>query len=731
MKMEIKKIRICNISSYVGENVIDLSTRKGQNVVLIGGNNGSGKTSLFTAIKLALYGPQCFRFQDKNNQYTARIKELINHDAYTKKDVEAFVEIELLMPTERSCSLYTLHRSWNYTGKKLYENYNVYQDGMLLGDKDIDFFQNYLFTLIPPNLFDFFLFDGEEIAEFFSTGNYNNYIKNAVLTLCGYDTFQVIKRFCDSYVGLENGNEMHRITAEKVVLLEKRIHELEEEIVQLETTIPEISKRLVDLQNEENALRAKFETAGGLDKDIRDELNRQMHQQDILRSNHAKKIRDFVEDLMPVFITKELAAIAQSQLIKERKVNQYQTVLQQLSEDVFYQVLCELPKIEQVAHPKQLASILSDKIAVQLKPEYELDGYKPIHDLSQEQEERVTSVFIQLQNFDSRTMIEICQNKTKASEKYDMLSKQLREALPEVDANSFFTSIKNIASEIFQYENTRESADNRLEIAKRELEEAENQLKNQRKDLLRLAKDQTAYIYTERISQVMNSMIQDATHAKFKQVEQLTLEMFHKIIRKNDFIELIELDDNFNINIYKKQVYTARELALLLQNVGGDELSRRLGISGIEQALEHFGLDSVQKLKHFLTQQLTGKQMSVMDGEKVLLYKHMELNQLSKGEKQVFILALYWAIIKTSGQSIPFIIDTPYARIDTEHREQIAKLFFPDISEQVIILSTDEEMVGRYQKILEPYIAQKYLLDYDTDKSQTVLTPSYFSEVSA
>lgn len=122
--------------------------------------------------------------------------------------------------------------------------------------------------------------------------------------------------------------------------------------------------------------------------------------------------------------------------------------------------------------------------------------------------------------------------------------------------------------------------------------------------------------------------------------------------------------------------------------------------------------------------------MSVMDGETVLLYKHMELNQLSKGEKQVFILALYWAIIKTSGQSIPFIIDTPYARIDTEHREQIAKLFFPDISEQVIILSTDEEVVGRYQKILEPYIAQKYLLDYDTDKSQTVLTPGYFSEVS-
>lgn len=729
--MEIKKIRICNFSSYAGENTIDLSTQNGQNVVLIGGNNGSGKTSLFTAIKLALYGPQCFRFQDKNNQYTAKIKELINHDAYTKKDVKAFVEIEILMPTDRSCSLYTLHREWNYTGKKLHESYDVYQDGVLLSIKDIDFFQNYLFTLIPPNLFDFFFFDGEEIAEFFSTGNYSNYIKNAVLTLCGYDTFQLIKKFCDSYVGLENGNEMHRVTAEKVVLLEKRVNDLKEEIMHLETTIPEISKRLIDLRNEENALRAKFENAGGLNKDIRNDLNKQAQRQDTLRSNYAKKIRDFVENLMPLFITKELADVAQCQLTKEREANRYQTVLHQLSDDVLYQVLCELPKIDQVAHPKQLAGILSDKIAAQLKPGFALENFEPIHDLSQEQENRVVSAFVQLQIFDSRTMIDICKNKAKASEKYDMLSKQLRDALPEVDANSFFTGIKSITSEIFQYENTKENADSRLETAKSELKEIENQLKNQRKELLRLAKDQTAYIYTDRISQVMHCMMQDAAHAKFKQVERLTLEMFRKIIRKNDFIELIELDDNFNINIYKKQVYTARELALLLQNVGGDELSKRLGVAGIRQALEHFHLDSVQKLKHSLNQYLSGEQMSLLDEQPVSLYKHMELSQLSRGEKQVFILALYWAIIKTSGQSIPFVIDTPYARIDTEHREQIAKLFFPDISKQVIILSTDEEVVGRYLKILEPYTAHKYLLDYSTDKGQTVLTPGYFNEVSA
>ena len=62
--MKINRVTLYNFSSYVGENTIALDTHGVQNIILIGGNNGAGKTSFFTAIKLALYGPQCFRFQD-------------------------------------------------------------------------------------------------------------------------------------------------------------------------------------------------------------------------------------------------------------------------------------------------------------------------------------------------------------------------------------------------------------------------------------------------------------------------------------------------------------------------------------------------------------------------------------------------------------------------------------------------------------------------------------------
>lgn len=73
---------------------------------------------------------------------------------------------------------------------------------------------------------------------------------------------------------------------------------------------------------------------------------------------------------------------------------------------------------------------------------------------------------------------------------------------------------------------------------------------------------------------------------------------------------------------------------------------------------------------------------------------------MSKGERQIFILALYWAIIEISGQNIPFVIDTPYARIDANHRREISEKFFPNISDQVIILSTDEEINEEYYRII-------------------------------
>ena len=50
---------------------------------------------------------------------------------------------------------------------------------------------------------------------------------------------------------------------------------------------------------------------------------------------------------------------------------------------------------------------------------------------------------------------------------------------------------------------------------------------------------------------------------------------------------------------------------------------------------------------------------------------------LSKGEQQMFATAILWALAKTSGKPLPFMIDTPLARLDVDHRHNLVDRFFP------------------------------------------------------
>lgn len=721
--MIIKMVKLYNFSSYAGEVTIDLTTDAEKTVVLVGGNNGAGKTSLFTAIKLALYGPQCFRFQDKNNQYTAKIKGLINHDAYLAEKVNSFVEVELNLPTNHQETQYTIRRAWTYENKKLNEEYFVLQDGTPLGEKDLDFLQNYLFAIIPPNLFDFFFFDGEEIGDFFSTNSYNSYIKNAVLTLCGYDVFSTIKHFCDSYVGVEEDNLEYDQVKNLVIEAERKLVRLKNRKDHLLKIEEELSQHIESDNSALDAVQEKFERAGGLSEKDRHKLVTQKEKADKIRADKTKRIRDFVETLMPIYITGDLAQKANQQLQNERAIQQYQVMKELLSPALFGTVLKELePNISKES--PDYAEKISAGVIEKLKPSVDIEHFEVIHDLSREQESQVVSAVLQLKSFRAKDIIAACKDKKRYSEDSERIAQRLRDALPEIDAASHLEMVTRLSSQIMQYEES-------LQSAKQELVELETEIGNQtgycerlRNSLQAKAKNKTAYLYTGKISKVMERMIRDVTNSKFKQIESLTLKMFSKIIRKNNFLQMIELDEKFNVNLYKRQDYTVGEIGVLLRNVGLDAMERRLGSKGIKELLRALNLQDKKEILLFFS----NLEQSTDSDQIVHLYNRIEMNQLSKGEKQVFVLSLYWAIIKTSGQSVPFIIDTPFARIDTEHREQISKLFFPDISQQVIILSTDEEVAGPYYNVLRPYISHEYMLEYIVEENKTVVHSGYFKE---
>ena len=64
-----------NFNSYEGMNEFDFTSNdSSKNIILIGGKNGAGKTSLFTAIKIALYGPLSFGYVGANPRYIATFR---------------------------------------------------------------------------------------------------------------------------------------------------------------------------------------------------------------------------------------------------------------------------------------------------------------------------------------------------------------------------------------------------------------------------------------------------------------------------------------------------------------------------------------------------------------------------------------------------------------------------------------------------------------------------------
>jgi DNA sulfur modification protein DndD len=99
---------------------------------------------------------------------------------------------------------------------------------------------------------------------------------------------------------------------------------------------------------------------------------------------------------------------------------------------------------------------------------------------------------------------------------------------------------------------------------------------------------------------------------------------------------------------------------------------------------------------------------------------------LSAGERQLLATSILWGLAKVSGRPLPLIIDTPLGRLDSHHRTHIVENYFPTASHQVVLLSTDEEIVGKYEEMICPSVGRRYLLSYDNNLGSSKIVSKYF-----
>lgn len=104
-------------------------------------------------------------------------------------------------------------------------------------------------------------------------------------------------------------------------------------------------------------------------------------------------------------------------------------------------------------------------------------------------------------------------------------------------------------------------------------------------------------------------------------------------------------------------------------------------------------------------------------------------NQLSAGEQQMFAISIVWALARTSGYKAPVVIDTPMARLDSSHRANFVTSYLPSASSQVMVLSTDEEIYGRYLDMIRENVVNYFTLHYRESEQCTSIINGYFEGV--
>ena len=711
--MKINKVKLYNFSSYEGTNEFDFEiTDKEKNIVLIGGKNGAGKTSLFTAIKVALYGPLAYGYLGVNNHYISKIKDLINSKAFQQDVVESGVQITLQLKIEREIRNFVITRKWDYTNQKLTEEYTVDRDGKLLNDQELSYFENYLRSIVPPDLFEFFLFDGEEVGNIFSTSAYNTYVKNAVFTLCGMDVFEIIRKFTRGYLSKNNLSDDTAYDVYEVA--RQQVDLLEEEKEQLEVVLDNLSVELEDIDVQLTELATAFKNAGGISQKEKKKLEEEFNQAEKVKTETLTNIKLFVEGLMPFYILREFTEPIMSQLDFEEKGEIFYYVQSKLKRNT----ISELLKGDV---PEEKVDLLMEQLLSTFRPKGFKEDMEMMFDLSKEDIGRVNGIVSALEDFDTSAMIEIVNKRRAASERTAEINRILKNSMSEEDVNSYARKENEILKKKDELNSQLHETQHRLEELSRELQIQEQTRDKAMQSLKENAQNKHVYELSSGISAMMEQFLEEKAVSIRRSLEKSIVKKLKAIYRKNNLITHIEIGKNFDFNLYQDEEYSARELLTLYKNLGNAEFTNLIGTKGESKLIKLLDIASINDLKNVT---------EVKIGQKpLLLYKKIELDRLSKGERQIFILALYWAIIEISGQNIPFVIDTPYARIDANHRREISEKFFPNISNQVIILSTDEEINEEYYKIVKPYVSKEYLLINDENENRTTITNNYFFEV--
>ena len=719
--MKINKLVLKNFRSYEEETIFDFSTTKEKNIILVGGKNGAGKSTIFEAIKLCIYGPMAYKYQGFNSSYISRIKSNINNNSLKNDTVDAFVSIDIELSESTEKNTYTLVRQWTFKDKKLDEKFLVYKNFAIipLDKEELNYFENYITSIISPKIFEFFFFDGEHLSEFFIGKNSNTHLKQSLLSLCNFDTFDVLKNTIISTArSSKNANDEIELAKENYLSLENQLSELNSKEEALNEEFKEVSNKLEDLQQEKITLEKDFRKKGGVLAEERDSLNSKTIELETKRSLINQNIKDFCNDMLPFLMVKNQIINLDKQLKTESDNLLYSQLKSKLNTQYIKSLL--LNKIES-SSLDEIAITVSEALIDDIKPNSYEEDFKMIHNLSNDESNSLYSLINNILDFDTSYILNSFKEYRDIADELSNIRTKLNSSLEDEALNIYITDIGNLSNKIGHLSESKDLLNNSLDEIRLKINEVTSERDKSKSKYIDLLQSNKVVDMSSNLILMLDDIIKTLTDNKTKEIQDNFMYIFKKIIQKDNFIDFIDIDNNFNASLYINKMYYSLELENLIENIGYDEIERKFGRLFFDDL---FKLYNVENRSELLNAIKTDTQSAFLT-----LRTKVDINGFSSGEKQIYILCLYWALLKASDIEIPFIIDTPYARIDETHRNNITNEYLSTISDQVIILSTNTEIDEKAYREIKPKLNGEYLIKYDDKNRKTIQRKGYFFEV--
>ena len=667
--MTIKKIILQNYGVFGSRHVLDVTPRSiHRPVILFGGQNGSGKSTILEAIRLALHGRRALGNRVARKEYGSFLADRTHQGTSLRGGAtKSLVEVEISHVQSGVSTDYSIVRSWMVKGSRTEDSLTVYKGGDILSSFERDQWQDFVEDLMPASLADLYFFDADRVEALANESTARETLAESVRSILGLDTIDrltadlslYLTRMTDGGNGDHLGRELSRLN-EEVEGAERLVVRLREQRAAGEAEVCWLRARLE---------RAKVELAaeGGSFSQKVDKISDRAKELDQEIEQLERVARTMCGELLPFAIAGSLLDCLERRLASDMAATTAQ-VGSAIATEIVDVVLARFR-----AHDiwKDIAMRRADIVAVVstveamlaevAKQHIERGGAPVTHGFGDSESAQILHWCSRLRGGEQQKFIGICARIRKLYEERRRCEQIVRAAPSDDVLAPFVDRLESAARRHAEVESRLRRIDERICSATIARERAARERKRTSTKLAQARDADRRVSFAGNSVGALAAYSDDLTRRKLLELENAFVDRFCALSRKTDLITHIEIHP--------------KTYEVHLRAAGGRSLSAA---------------------------------------------------QLSAGEKQLFAISMLWAMREVSGRPLPLVIDTPMGRLDSEHRGRLVSSYFPGASHQVLILSTDTEIDRSYFGKLHPHISKAFHLEYDPEQHRTSVSEGYF-----